>query len=177
MTLLPSQPIKLYSPLSPAACAARLAAAMDPMSVRPVSLTFPPGAKPVIGNVTGTSLVMRKRIGYRSSFQSFLTATLGPEAAGTAIAGTVGLPQVVTVFLLAWFGFAILAGVPMAVFLIWSMLSSKSPNPAIWGVAMLPIGMIGSGIVMLLFGRSVAGEESGFLVDFVRRTLEARDHQ
>jgi hypothetical protein len=169
-----SKRIHLVSPLSPAECASRLAAAIDPMSVAPVSLTFPPGSKPVIGNVTETSLQIRKRINYRSSFQTFLAATLRPEAGGTVIAGDVGLPPLVMAFMLAWFGFAALVGGPLFFFAAWSLLSGSNVEPAMVIFAIVPPVMLLGGIGLVLLGRNLARDEGRFLTDFVTRTLNAQ---
>ena len=68
------------------------------------------GSKPIVGRVSGRSVRLRKRIGYRNWFQTFLTGTLEPHGEGSAFRGTAGIHPLVTAFMVAWFAGVVLIG-------------------------------------------------------------------
>ena len=134
------------------------------------------GSRPVIGRVTESSIRLRKRIGYRNSFQTFLTATLRWEAGATVISGKVNMHRFVQVFMFIWFTGAVLIGGPMFVVSIASLIpGSTHQMPNAWmGVVMPPV-IVASGYGLVRFGRYLARNEAGFLKDFLMRTLDARE--
>ena len=134
------------------------------------------GSKPVIGRVTESSLRLRKRIAYRNSFQRFLTATMRPESGGTVITGKVAMHPFVRVFMTVWFGGVILIGGALFVSSIGSVLSSSGSQAhnAWLGLIILP-AMIVFGYALVRLGGYLARDETGFLTDFLIRTLDARE--
>jgi len=132
------------------------------------------GSKPVVGRVTETSLRLRKRIGYRNSFQSFLAATLRPEAGGTVISGEVAMHPFVRVFMLIWFGGVILIGGTMFVATVGTMLfGSGSQYQNAWMGAVIPPILLAFGFGLVRFGRYLARDETRFLTGFLIQTLNA----
>jgi hypothetical protein len=173
-TLNPNR-VKLVSPLTPAECVARLTAAVD------LERAFSPGAawfgsKPVIGRVTETSLRLRKRTGYRNSFQNYLTATMRAEAGGTSISGHVGMNPFVRAFMFVWFGFLVLFGGAIFISSIASAFGvSHARHKNEWmGIAFFPI-MLVFGFLLVRFGRYLARNEERFLTEFLIRALDARE--
>jgi hypothetical protein len=167
-----SNRLELSSPYSPNECAARLAAAIDaePRWFSSWSAMF--GSKPVIGTVSGDSLCLRKRIGYRNSFQSSLTATMRPGQGGTVISGEMGMDPLVLAFLFIWFGLVILIGGSVFLATVGDILSGHRNSIA--GAA-IPVGMAGAGFAMVQLGRFLARGEARFLTEFLIQTLDARD--
>jgi hypothetical protein len=138
------------------------------------SLTSLFGSRAVIGRVTDTSLRLRKRIRYRNSFQSHLTATLRPEAGGTVISGEVAMHPFVRVFMFIWFGGVILIGGTMFVAAIGTIFfGSGSQHQNAWMGAVIPPVMLVFGFGLLRFGRYLARDETRFLTDFLIQTLKA----
>jgi hypothetical protein len=128
------------------------------------------GSKPLVGRLTETSFYIRKRISYRNSFQSLLTATIRPDAAGTAICGKIAIHPFVRVFMLLWF---LIAGT----MLIASLAPLFGFDKAGQNTAMapvIPLLMLAFGFVLVFFGRYVARDEARFLIDVLIRTLDAR---
>lgn len=135
------------------------------------------GSKPVVGRVTETSLQLRKRIGYRNSFQSFLSATLRHEAGGTLISGEVAMHPFVTVFMFIWFGFVILIGGTMFVATVGTLFFGPgNRHENAWMGAVIPPVMLVFGFGLVRFGRYLARDEARFLTDFLIQTLNAHVH-
>jgi len=132
------------------------------------------GSKPVVGRVTETSLRLRKRIGYGNSFQSYLAATLRPEAGGTVISGEVAMHPFVRVFMFIWFGGAILIGGTMFVATIGTLFfGSGSKHQNAWMGAVIPPVMLVFGFGLVRFGRYLGRDEARYLTDFLIQTLNA----
>ena len=74
--------VELMLPLPPDECVARLRIAVDPGGV-----FFGFGSKPVIGRVFRRWVCLRKRIGYRNSFQTFLIGRVEPHGEGSVFRG------------------------------------------------------------------------------------------
>jgi hypothetical protein len=169
-----SNRIQLFSPLPPAECVSRLAAAMDTERSALFSLAGLFGSRPVVGRVTETSLRLRKRIGYRNSFQSYLAATLRSEAGGTVISGEVAMHPFVRVFMFIWFSGVVLIGGTMFVATVGTMLfSAGSQHQNAWMGAVIPPLMLAFGFGLVRFGRYLARDETRFLRDFLIQTLDA----
>src|SRR5262245_4778015 len=164
-------PVQLVTPLSRAECAQRLSAAIDGGSL----LRSAFGSKPVIGHASESALQLRKRIGYRNSFQTVLRASLQPDGQGTRISGKAGMHPVVPVFLLLWLGVVGVFGIVLAVGALSG--SMKVDGPALsngWVAVAMPAVMFAFGLVLLWFGRRLARDEARFLTDFLIATLDAR---
>ena len=167
--------IQLFSPLPPAECASRLKVAMDTERLAHFSLAGFFGSRPVVGQVTESSLRLRKRIGYRNTFQTFLTATMRPEAGGTVISGEFAMHPFVRVFMLIWFGGIIIIGGTMFVATASSMLSGSGQGQNTWMGVVIPTAMLAFGFGLVRLGRFLARTESRFLTDFLVQTLNAHE--
>jgi hypothetical protein len=164
--------VELRSPLSPSECVVRLSGAIDSERMAYVSLAGLFGSKPVAGYVTESSLRLRRRIYYRNSFQTFLTATLRPDGSGTSISGELGIHPAARWFMMIWFGFV---GVVGGVMVVASLFGTLRTDGSPWvGAAVLP-GMLGFGIAIVQLGRWLARKEGTFLIDFLVQTLEAHE--
>ena len=136
------------------------------------SSAFEP-TKPVIGSINGSSLRLRKRIEYRNSFQTSLSAEMHREGTGTAIVGEFAMHPLVVGFMALWFTgvvfFGILAGL--------AKLASAQPGSTLHAsddagiVLFVPPGMLIFGIGLVMFGRFLARQEARFITDFLVRTL------
>jgi hypothetical protein len=158
--------IELVSPLPPDECAARLGEATDNEEL----LSWP-GARPVIGRVSGGSVRLRKRIGDRNSFQTILVGELEEHKGGTLFRGRAGVDTVVTIFMAVWFCWVVLVGGPIFVFAICEMLGIdvgvvKPKGNLALGVAGFPL-MLAFGVGLVRSGRRQARDEERFLVAFV----------
>ena len=143
---------ELVSPLTLSECCARLLAAMSPSVRRLV-------AGPVIGDVTGTRLWARQQIGYRNSFQTYLSGDCIEESGQTRIRCRFSMHWFVVAVLIAFFGFAL----------------SKCAALAIKGQCDIgPPTLLVLGYAMVCVGRLFAQGEQQFLIDFLRHTLDVR---
>jgi len=122
------------------------------------------GSRPVIGSVHGTTATLRKRIGYRNSFQTAVRLSLEAGPRGTEITCRSGMSLFTTVFMLFWFGF-------LGVFLGIGTTLAEPTTKILFGLA--PIGMAAFGVALVLFGRYLARDEHDAVVAFVSQTLEA----
>jgi hypothetical protein len=144
--------LNFTSPLSKSECTARFRAAVD------APWKFGSG-RDVIGWTGLGALHARKRIGYRNSFQTVVTARLRPSGDGTHVSLSAGMPGVVVAFLFVWFGSFVLTGLALAF----------SDVPA---AALGSLGFIAFGIALVAVGRWFARDEAAFLTAFLVETLE-----
>jgi hypothetical protein len=149
----------LTSPHAPQDCAARLTAAIDsPMVML--------GSKPAIGVASAQSAQIKQRHGYRNSFQQNMIIAITPEGAGARLSCRSSAPILGQIFIVGWFGVAAMMGVVMLGNVAQGLLS-----PVFLIVPVL-IALLGFGFAML--GRNMSNADEPFLLDFLRRTLDAR---
>jgi hypothetical protein len=149
--------IDLISPLPREECLSRLIAAVIDRTT-------------VTGSISKTSFRLRKRIYYRNSFQASLSGQLIDEGRGTRLHCKVGLHPFVTAFLFVWIGGVTIGCGAMIV----ALLSGSIPAQQSMAAA-VPFLMLAGGIALLKVGQFAARDEANFLVDYLRKTLEARD--
>jgi hypothetical protein len=155
--------VELMSSLLPDECVARLRGAIDPEW-----LFFAFGSKPVIGWVFRRRVFLRKRIGYRNSFQTILIGRVEPHGEGSVLRGTARIHPVVVVGMTVWFGALVCGGVMYCVAWVQGGLVGDPPL----GLAALALmGVFGALVVLL--GRYLARAEWQFLVAFLAGLLEA----
>ncbi len=126
----------------------------------------------VIGSVGETSFRLRKRIFYRNSFQASLSGKLIDDSGQTRLHCRVGLHPFVTVFLTIWIGIVLVG----CIWMIASLVSGAIPANR-WPQAAIPFLMLAGGVALLKVGQFLSRDEADFLVDFLRKTLNARDSQ
>jgi hypothetical protein len=128
----------------------------------------------VAGSVNETSFRLRKRIYYRNSFQYSLSGKLIDDNGQTRLHGRVGLHPFVRAFLAIWFGVVLIGCGWMAVRMAGAIsrgtaAANLSPADAV------PFLMLAGGAALVGFGKYLARDEPAFLIDFLRRSLDARD--
>jgi hypothetical protein len=168
--------INLLAPYGQAECVSRLLAAIDIEHSVLSSFAALRGSKPVVGWVTKSDMRLRKRIGYGNSFQSYLRATMRPEAAGTAILGKIAMHPLVRIAMIVWFGGIIYLAGPAFLRTVYSMLVGSAFEYENAGVllVMFPV-MLACGFGLVVFARYLARNETHFLKNFLIRTLDAHD--
>jgi hypothetical protein len=160
--ILSSMVLDLISPLPRVECVARLRSKVG---------TAWDGST-VIGSVNENSFRLRKRIFYRNSFQASLSGKLIDDNGQTRVHGRVGLHPFVTAFLSVWIGIVLIG----CMWMIESLVSGAIPANR-WPQAAIPFLMLVGGVAILKVGQFLSRDEADFLIDFVRRTLDARDSQ
>ncbi len=160
-----SERLDLLSPYPPLECAARLTAAIDLDRFLSLSAAF--GSKPIIGKVDESSLQLRKRIGYRNSFQTHFTGTMRAEGRGARIMGTFGPHPATRIFLFFALGFVGLFEIVTLASLFYEGFSNRDSAFLI----LVPLGLMGMMYAIFRFGRFLARHEAQFIADFLRRTL------
>lgn len=149
----------LASPLPPQECAAKLTAAIDsPMVML--------GDKPAIGTASQYSAQLKQRHGYRNSFQQVMNIALTADGAGTRLSCRSSAPVMGQVFIVGWFTVSFLMLVIMGGNVARGVLS-----PVFLIIPFL-LALFGLGFAML--GKSMSNADEPFLLDFLRRTLNAR---
>ena len=158
----------LVSPLPLNECVRRLRAATDGMwSIG--------GSKSVQGSVSETAIRLRKRILYRNSFQCWLSAKLAEDNGQTRLYCTFGLHPFVLIFLEIWIGIVSVISLTIAMQTAWLWLRGSSLSPNVWLGIVFPLIMAGFAILLLKFGNSLAQDEPAFLIEFLERTINARE--
>jgi len=130
----------------------------------------------VVGTITGdTSFVMRKKIYYRNSFQRRLHGQLSDApSGGTRIHGETREMDLKWVFVLAGIVVAIaFIGVGVTLFTLRDQLHDIPIAAIIGPVLLIPV-LVGIMVAMVAVGRRLAHSEEAFLVDWLKRTLDAR---
>jgi hypothetical protein len=160
--------VDLLSPLPRAECAERLRRHVSSQ----FALVTDSG---VVGTVDGDSFVIRKRIQYRNSFQRRLYGQISDAPGGTRIHGEIRERDLRWVFIAGGVVTAVaFFGVFIPLFAYRAELGDV-PLIALIGpalvVPLLVLIMIGA----VALGRRLARSEEAFLVDWVKRTLDARE--
>ncbi len=168
--------VDMVAPHTPVQCASLLRAAIDSEWSAAITLLPSASAKPVVGKASESKLRLRKRIGYRNSFQSYLRASMQRSAEGTVISGTVGMNPLVPVIMGIWFAAVILIGGAAFFRTVSSMLSGASNlQQNAWIGIVGPLTMVTFGVGIVGGGLYGARDEARFLTDFLATTLHARD--
>ena len=124
----------------------------------PKPMMFNYSSKQVFGSLEETRLHLRKRIGYRNSFQTHLTATLSPAAGGTALSGTCAMHPFTWIFMALWLGFA--------------LISTFSPEGPGFGLLLLAFGGL-----LIWIGLYTTRQETRFLTDFLGQTIQTTERK
>jgi hypothetical protein len=167
MDRLTGGPAVLISPLPTSECLRRLSEAVDPPAK-----WF--GERPVIGRIDGSRLRARRRIPYRNSFQTELTAELSAAGGGTRIGCRFGMHPVVIVILLAVLGVFGLGSVATLPGTIAQLAAGSAGDPISWMMAAPPLLAVAGVGAIVAIGRIFAAGERRFLIDFLCETLDAK---
>jgi hypothetical protein len=159
----------LVTALPRAACARRLAETIG--SVWTPSLLSSVAA---VGQVDGDTFWIRKRLPYYNTFQPTLYGRLSDGAGGTRIHGEFKTLPLVPILIGAAAVILFAVGSSVAMIAARGVRLADIPLAALIAPAIaLPLfAALGVGIVLV--GRRLADNEKQFLVDFLKRTLEAR---
>jgi hypothetical protein len=152
----------LISPLPCEECVQRLRMKADPA-----------WSGSVVGSVGETSFRWRKRIGYRNSFQYSLSGKLINDNGQTRLHCRIGLHPFVRAFLVFWFGVVVI-GCGMVTVSIVGGLARGAPLATLQPGTAIPFLMLAGAFALVMFGRYLGRDESDFLIDVLRQTLDAR---
>jgi len=163
-----SKDVELVSSLPLETCRSRLISEIDaPWTVL--------GNRPVIGQIAGTKLRARKRIWYRNSFQISMSAEMVERDGYTHILCRFSMHPFVRIFITVWFtGVLLVGGLVFLASLASLSLADQSVPAGTWPGLILPIGMFLLGLGAVRVGRTLAGDERLFLLDFLCKTLTAK---
>jgi hypothetical protein len=164
---LTGAPIELLSPLPEDECRRRLSEAID----RPMTWF---GKRPVIGRVDGLVLRASKRVPYRNSFQTELTAAFTQRDAGTRISCRFAMNQFVVVLMLSVLGVVSLVFLLTLPSVIQGLLAPETGDAASLPVSAIPAVMLVAICGISAIGLALAADERRFLIDFLCRTVDAR---
>jgi hypothetical protein len=164
---LTGAPIDLLSPLPQDECCRRLSEAID----KPMTWF---GKRPVIGRVDGLVLRASKRVPYRNSFQTELTAAFTRHDAGTRISCRFAMNQFVVVLMLSVLGVVSLVFLLTLPSVILGLLALEPGNEVQLPVLAIPAAMLVAICGIAAIGLTLAADERRFLIDFLCRTVDAR---
>jgi hypothetical protein len=125
------------------------------------------GKKTFIGRASASRIWIVRRVGYRNSFQTVLTATLSTsDSGGTLLRCRTGMSAFVIAFLSVWFG---------GVLTIGGAVVSLPFIEAAWKPELLILpAMLLFGVGLVSFGRWLAKGEDELLVSFLEDAVDAR---
>jgi hypothetical protein len=163
----------LVSPLPLHECVRRLRAATDGGWAMA-------GQKSVLGAVGDNSIRLRRRSYYRHSAQCWLSGKFVEADGQTWLHCTIGLHPIVRVVLEYWVACVLLGGGAVFVRSLHMSLhlarAGHEPLPDIlWPGILGPPLLVAFGAVLLAIGDRPSGDEPRFLVEFVARTIDAKE--
>jgi hypothetical protein len=176
----------LLSPLPVAECVRRLRAATDGMWAIA-------GSKPVLGSVRDKAVRLRKRSYYRHSSQVWLSGKFAEENGQTLFHGTIGLHPTVRVVLEYWVAAVLLGGGAVFIRTVRRLFAGGILGhhglsgygalygslydwpPGVWLGLVVPPLLLGFGVILLVFGDRFSSDEPRFLIEFLARTIDARE--
>jgi hypothetical protein len=162
LALFATRTATLRSPLSPQACAERIGAVTDGM----LSLV---GTRPLIGSVSAGGMTVRRRLGYRNSFQTELRARFEPNGSGTTIRCRFGLMGFVVVFMVFWLAMVLLMGAGF----IFTVLSGPAATAEGAMFALIPVGFLVFGLALPTVGKWFARNDESIMLETVRAAADA----
>ena len=158
--------LRLRSPLPLETCLQRLRNDIDQ------GWTASFGTRAVIGRIGKDRLSLRRRISYRNSFQTLLTAKLVEAGGATTLDCRFSMHPFVITVMAAWLGGVCFALASLGLSLMRDA-SALGDMPLL--VLAMPAGMLAFGLGLLWLGLFLARHERQFLTDFLARTIETRD--
>lgn len=127
------------------------------------------GSGPVIGRVRSDHAVLKRRIFYGNSLATVVHARLAPDRTGGAEIRCLSTGSgFAKVFIGFWFVFILLWWVGGA------FAVTVSPMPMGWIFIVAPIPMLAFGVGFVVFGRYLARNDEGVVLDYLRTRLEAQ---
>lgn len=124
------------------------------------------GSKPTIGTASPVSAQIKQRHGYRNSFQQNMTIAIAPDGAGARLSCRSTAPVMGQLFIIGWGLVTVLATAVVLGNVARGLLSP------VFIIVPVLIALFGWGMAML--GRNMSNADEPFLLDFIRRTLDAR---
>lgn len=143
----------------PAECARRLNEAIDG------HMTFM-GSKPAIGYVSEHAGQIRQRKWYRNSFQLLMNIAITPDGQGAKLSCRMAPSVFASLFLILW-----CAVIAIMLIAILANTIARTLSPVF---LIVPFIMLGLGIAIAAIGRNLSTSDEHFLLDLLRRTLDAR---
>lgn len=159
----------LVSPLPVQECIRRLRAATDGgLSIA--------GTKPVLGTVGERSIRLRQRTLYRHTAQVWLSGDFSEDGGETRLHCRLGMHPYFRTFLKYWTAVVMVVAGTFFVHAarVW-LTEPEAVSPHLWIGIVLPLLLCGFGVVLLKFGDQIPGEEPRFLIEFLERTIQARE--
>jgi hypothetical protein len=166
----------LRTELSSEECSRRLLASIDAERWTIFSLSGNVGSAAMIGWLDGDQFYLHKRSTWRNDFAPYCYGNFVTQDNGTLIECYFDLQRWTKVFMNFWLAFAILVGVPISGLSIWDLLKTSRYNDSGEYLGLLvPTMMVLFGIYLPKFGLLLGESNEQFIVEFLRRTLSARN--
>lgn len=158
--------IILFSPHSVSECQKRIKEATS------LKITF---NQKVVMDSFRSSLVLRKLIFYKNSWQKEINLALKSVKDGTEILGTFDYDPIIKIIEKVWIIFLILAEFVAIGFTAWSVFVDKEPlNIITILVPVIPLAMLFIGFIVMCVGKSMASDEPNFLTEFLIDLLNSK---
>jgi len=159
--------LNLLSPYSIDECYRRLADAVDK---NPGSYF---SSNPVVGKIIKTHIKIKKNLKNNkyNSFQRILNALIEKHAKGTIIKGCFGIPDASKYFMYFWFCFII----SLSIINVIAFIDGSQKTKFSWIFALINIGMLIHGVILVKFGKFISRNEQAFLKKFLMELLDAEE--
>jgi hypothetical protein len=171
--------VKFIAPFTREECLRRLRTAVEPMR----AVSFVAGSpqitskSDVVGKVGDENIRLRKvpNPGISNGFQTYLFGRLTDDGDQTRLRCRIGMHLFPVAFLVLWFGALLF----MSFLLLGNMVikvNTPSDSSTIegWWVFIVPLLFACFGGAFFIIGRYCARDEERFLIDFLRKTINAR---
>jgi hypothetical protein len=158
---------ELVSPLPLAECVRRLRAATD-------GRWAIAGTKPVLGFVGDTSIRLRRRTEYRQG-SCWVAAEFAEEFGWTRLYGRTGLHPMLRAVLEIWIGGVLVIGGAVLFKTVRMYLNEGVTAEILWLGIVLPLVILGFGVILLVAGEYFPADEPRFLIEFIARTIDGHE--
>jgi hypothetical protein len=163
--------LKFHTPLSPEQCRSRLEASVDIQKLAFTRSGYA-GTRDIIAKFSSSSFRLQKRRNHRNSFAPFFYGRFIPMDNGTRVEGEFRMHPFTRGFMVFWFGFLFL-------FTTLAFVFPANTHPGHehdrFMLLFMPALMAAFGVALVRGGNWLARKEQTAIVEFLRKTLEAKD--
>lgn len=159
-------------------CRRRLTEGIDPERISLFSRSGYAGSRPFIGTIKAYQFHFKKRKNYQNGYDPYFFGTLKPVATGSIVEGRFGMRPATRIFMTVWYSLAIVIG---SIMLIASISAIATGYPSVkgnpWLGVIIPIALPTLAFAMMKLGQRLSRSEMREMIEFIKRTLEAKEQQ
>lgn len=131
------------------------------------------GSKPIFSKLRGSRIKLWKRKERRNDFAPCFLGVFSSQGSGSRLIGRFRMDRAVRLFIAFWLTFTI--GITLVTLpALLDHLTNPKQQGQLSVFDFMPLGLVISGILLVMYGRRIGKSEEALLLDFLQTTLEAR---